>query len=220
MSRRIAILISGSGTNMLAIAEAVRSGELDAQITFVGSDKKEAPGLAKAEQLGLAVIFFSYKNGKAAAEKEIAGMVDSTDTDWIVLAGYMRILSADFTGRFAGRIINIHPSLLPAFPGAHAINDAWNYGVKVTGVTIHIVDELVDHGKILAQRAVQIDDGDTLETLEDKIHKTEHQLYKAVLKQLFQDPAKTGGKSLRIGAGETGKPSEKTCGNDYTKGVS
>lgn len=185
MKPQIAILISGSGTNMLAIAEAVHAGELDAEISFVGSDKENAEGLAKAAGLGLKTKTFSYKNGRSNAEEAIAEAVMATDTQWIVLAGYMRILSPDFVKRFTGQIINIHPSLLPAFKGAHAIDDAWNYGVKITGVTIHIVDELVDHGKILAQGAVEITDSDTLDTLRAKIHEIEHKLYKATLKKLF-----------------------------------
>lgn len=170
---------------MTALAEAAASGELEAEIAFVGSDKESAAGLQKARGLGLETKFFSYKDGKAAAEAEIAKAAEAARADWIILAGYMRILSPAFVNRFAGRIINIHPSLLPAFPGAHAIDDAWEYGVKVTGVTVHIVDELVDHGAILAQKAVEIYEDDTRETLEAKIHKTEHALYKSVLNKLF-----------------------------------
>lgn len=186
MKQRIAILISGSGTNMAALAEAAAAGELDAEIAFVGSDKEDAPGLAKASAAGLETKCFPYKDGKEAAEEKIADAVEAARADWIILAGYMRILSPAFVKRFAGRIINIHPSLLPAFPGAHAIDDAWAYGVRVTGVTVHIVDELVDHGAILAQKAVEICDGDTRETLEAKIHKTEHALYKSTLNKLFK----------------------------------
>lgn len=171
---------------MTALAEAAASGELEAGIAFVGSDKESAAGLEKARALGLETRFFSYKNGKAAAEAEIAEAAETARADWIILAGYMRILSPAFVNRFAGRIINIHPSLLPAFPGAHAIDDAWEYGVKVTGVTVHIVDEFVDHGVILAQKAVEICEDDTRETLEAKIHKTEHALYKSVLNKLFK----------------------------------
>lgn len=186
MKPRVAILISGSGTNMTALVEAVAGGELNAEITFVGSDKENAAGLKKAEKLGLRTEVFSYKNGKAKAEDAIAASLTESGSEWVILAGYMRILSADFVKKYRERIVNIHPSLLPAFPGAHAIDDAWNSGVKVTGVTIHLVDELVDHGRILAQRAVEITDVDTLETLEAKIHRTEHQLYKSTLKTLFQ----------------------------------
>lgn len=186
MKPRAAILISGSGTNMTALAEAVAAGELNAEITFVGSDKENAAGLEKAEKLGLRTEVFSYKNGKSKAEDAITASLTESGSEWVILAGYMRILSADFVKKYRERIVNIHPSLLPAFPGAHAIDDAWNSGVKVTGVTIHLVDELVDHGRILAQRAVEITDEDTLETLEAKIHRTEHQLYKSALKKLFQ----------------------------------
>lgn len=190
MKTRIAILISGSGTNMTALADAISAGELEAKIAFVGSDRAEAAGLGKALDRGFQTKVFSYKNGKAAAEEEIAQAAENTGTDWIILAGYMRILSPEFVKRFAGRIINIHPSLLPAFPGAHAIDDAWEYGVRVTGVTIHVVDELVDHGKILEQQAVEVTDEDTRETLEAKIHKTEYALYKAALKKLFNPRGK------------------------------
>lgn len=186
MKPRIVILISGSGTNMTALAEAAASGELDAEIAFVGSDNANAAGLEKARDLGLEARLFSYKEGKTAAEEEIAKAAEEARAGWIILAGYMRILSPAFVNRFAGRIINIHPSLLPSFPGAHAIDDAWEYGVKVTGVTVHIVDELVDHGVILAQEAVEISDDDTRETLEAKIHKTEHTLYKSALNKLFK----------------------------------
>lgn len=190
MKPRIAILISGSGTNMTALAEAVRSGELEAEIAFVGSDKAEAAGLTKALEMDLRTKIFSYKNGKAAAEEEIAKATENAGVNWIILAGYMRILSPEFVKRFAGKIINIHPSLLPAFPGAHAIDDAWEYGVTVTGVTIHVVDELVDHGKILAQQAVEVTEEDTREALEAKIHKAEYALYKATLKKLFYQQGK------------------------------
>lgn len=182
---RIAILISGSGTNMLALAKAVASGELNAEIVFVGSDMESAAGLDKARHLGLETRHFSYKEGKENAERAIIKAAEDAGVRWIVLAGYMRILSPAFVRRFKHRIINIHPSLLPSFPGAHGIEDAWKYGVKITGVTIHEVDELVDHGAILAQEAVEIADDDTLTTLEEKIHRVEHKLYKATLKRHF-----------------------------------
>ena len=153
-SPRIAILISGTGTNMHAILNAIKDGEL-----------------------------FSYKElGKADAEEAIALAIEEAGADWIVLAGFMRILSPDFVRRFAGRIINIHPALLPLFPGAHGIQDAWDAGVPETGVTIHIVDEEVDHGPILAQESVKREPEDTIETLEAKIHAVEHKLYKKTLK--------------------------------------
>lgn len=185
---RLAILISGTGTNMDAIVRAVKSGELQAEVTFVGSDKADAKGLITAAAHGIATHVFTYKRGEhAAAEEAIARTVEETKSDWIILAGYMRILSPEFVRRFHGRIINIHPALLPLFPGAHGIQDAWNAGVKETGVTVHIVDEEVDHGPILAQEKVIRTPDDTIETLEAKIHAVEHQIYKRTLKKFLQE---------------------------------
>ena len=184
---RIVILISGTGTNMEALLKASITGELPAQVSFVGSDRLEAKGLSTAAALGAQTrVFFYKRDGRAAAEEAIASAVEETHSDWIVLAGFMRVLSPEFVRRFKGRIINIHPALLPAFPGAHGILDAWNAGVPETGVTVHIVDEEVDHGPILAQEKVRRTAEDTLETLEAKIHAVEHQLYKRTLKEFLE----------------------------------
>ena len=172
---------------MEAILKASITGELPAQVSFVGSDRLEAKGLSTAAALGAPTrVFFYRRDGKTAAEEAIAKAVDETASDWIVLAGIMRILSPEFVRRFKGRIINIHPALLPAFPGAHGILDAWNAGVPETGVTVHIVDEEVDHGPILAQERVRRTPEDTLESLEAKIHAAEHQLYKRALKEFLE----------------------------------
>ena len=185
---RIAILISGTGTNMVALMKAAITGELPAEITFVGSDRLSAAGLEKAAALGAQTrVFFYKRDGRDAAEEAIAKAIDETHSDWIVLAGFMRVLSPKFVRRFKGRIINIHPALLPLFPGAHGIRDAWDAGVKETGVTVHLVDEEVDHGPILAQRSVSREPSDTIETLEAKIHAVEHVLYKETLKKFFED---------------------------------
>ena len=185
---RIAILISGTGTNMEALLKAAITGELKAQVSFVGSDRIEAKGLQTATALNAATrVFFYKKKGRAACESEIAAAIEETHTDWIVLAGFMRILSPEFVRRFKGRIINIHPALLPSFPGAHGILDAWNAGVPETGVTVHIVDEEVDHGPILAQQAVRREPGDTMESLEAKIHAVEHQIYKSALQKFLEE---------------------------------
>ena len=172
---------------MEAILKASITGELPAQVSFVGSDRLEAKGLSTAAALGAPTrVFFYRRDGKTAAEEAIAKAVDETASDWIVLAGFMRILSPEFVRRFKGRIINIHPALLPAFPGAHGMLDAWNAGVPETGVTVHIVDEEVDHGPILAQERVRRTPEDTLESLEAKIHAAEHQLYKRALKEFLE----------------------------------
>jgi formyltetrahydrofolate-dependent phosphoribosylglycinamide formyltransferase len=183
---RIAILISGTGTNMEAIVRACLSGELEAEVTFVGSDRPGAKGLTTATALGMQTKVFPYKiNGREVCEKQITEAINETKTDWIILAGFMRILSPDFVHIFKGRIINIHPALLPLFPGAHGIQDAWNAGVHETGVTVHLVDEKVDHGQILAQEKVKRLPDDTIETLEARIHETEHKIYKQTLKMFF-----------------------------------
>lgn len=187
---RIAVLISGRGTNMEAIVKATITGELDAEVTFVGSDRLSAKGLGTAQALGMNTRVFFYKSdGREKCEEQIAAAIEETKTDWIVLAGFMRILSPQFVRRFKGRIINIHPALLPKFPGAHGIQDAWNAGVKETGVTVHIVDEEVDHGQILAQASIERTPEDTIETLEAKIHETEHRIYKKTLQEFFQNQA-------------------------------
>ncbi len=199
-SPRIAILISGTGTNMHAIIRAVKDGELDAEVAFVGSDNPAAKGLETAALLGVETRVFPYRAfGRDIAEDVIAAAVEETGTDWIVLAGFMRILSPTFVRRFAGRVINIHPALLPLFPGAHGIRDAWDAGVDETGVTVHIVDEEVDHGPILAQEKVKRELGDTIETLEAKIHAVEHKLYKKTLKEFFAtNPVNHKGRTERV----------------------
>ena len=181
---RIAILISGTGSNMEKLVEACIDNELQAEVTFVGSDRISAKGIATAQSYGIDTKLFSYKDfGKELAEEKITEAISETSTDWIVLAGFMRILSPTFVRKFKGKIINIHPALLPSFPGAHAIQDAWDAGVTTTGVT---VDEEVDHGPILAQEKVERCPSDTIETLEARIHKTEHRIYKTALKSFFE----------------------------------
>jgi formyltetrahydrofolate-dependent phosphoribosylglycinamide formyltransferase len=184
-----AILISGNGTNMAEIIKAQRRGALDADIALVISDNPNAPGLRRARGLDCRTLVVPYAPGRPREENEsgIVKAIEENGVDWIILAGFMRILSADFVRRFSGRIVNIHPSLLPAFPGAHAIRDAFEAGADFTGVTIHIVDELVDHGPIIAQEEVPILPGDTEETLESKIHSVEHSLYPKILQELLNE---------------------------------
>ncbi len=183
----IAILLSGRGSNMVALAERCASGDIDADITFVASDKTDAPGLERARHLGLRTVVLPYREkGQATAESLLSDMADDEGVDWIILAGFMRLLSPAFVNGRRGRIVNIHPSLLPAFPGVNAIGQAWDYGVTVTGVTIHLVDEKMDHGPILAQEALAIKAREGLEDLEERIHALEHRLYGDTLKRLFR----------------------------------
>jgi len=181
----MAILISGRGTNMEALAGKCKSGELNANVALVASDKADALGLNKAKAMNLKALVLPYDRGRAIAEAALDEELRKHSVDWIVLAGFMRILSSQFMARHSERVVNIHPSLLPAFPGTQAIKDAYEYGVKVTGVTVHLVDEIVDHGPILNQAEVRVLDEDSLESLEAKIHEVEHDIYWRTLKDLF-----------------------------------
>lgn len=171
---------------MVALAEKCFAGQLDAEIAFVAADREDAEGLGKALELGLPVHVFSYRKlGRENAEKALTKKLRAERVDWVVLAGFMRILSPEFVEGFPMRIVNIHPSILPSFPGTDSIRQAWEYGVRVTGVTVHLVDGKVDHGPILAQKSVAVNPDDTLERLEAAIHEVEHQIYWETLRTLF-----------------------------------
>ncbi|NLB83691.1 MAG: phosphoribosylglycinamide formyltransferase [Synergistaceae bacterium] len=180
-----AILISGKGSNMEAIAEAVASKKLNGRIAFVASDNPGATGLKRAADLGLPTAVLPYAEGKKKGEEELRKLCALHGVEWIVLAGFLSILSPEFVRSFKNRIVNIHPSLLPSFPGKHGIVDAWRRGVKITGVTVHLVDEGVDTGPILAQQALKICPGESIESLEERIHRAEHSLYRKTLALLF-----------------------------------
>lgn len=192
MSPRVAILISGHGTNMLALIERFRSGETPGEVVFVASDNPEAPGLEKASALGVRTRIYPYREkGRKVCEEAMRKDLAANGVDWIILAGFMKVLSPDFVSAFSGKIVNIHPSLLPSFPGVDAIGQAWRYGVKLTGVTVHLVDEKVDHGPILAQEALRIDEGESMESLESRVHELEHRLYWVTLRDLFLGKIRT-----------------------------
>jgi phosphoribosylglycinamide formyltransferase-1 len=174
---RIAVLVSGAGSNMVALADAVARGELDADLAVVVSDVEDAPALDRATERGLATATVPFdRTDRPAWEARLADAVAAHDVDVVVLAGFMRILSGAFLARWPDRVVNVHPSLLPAFRGADAVGDALAAGVHVTGVTVHLVDELVDHGPILAQEAVEVLPGDTRESLHARLHAVEHRL--------------------------------------------
>ena len=178
-SKRIAILISGRGSNMIALADAVRDGAIrNAEIAAVVSDKRDAAGLAKARERGIETIVIP-RAGRAREEhdREIIAALKSRDIDLICLAGYMRVLSREFIGAYRGRILNIHPSLLPAFRGLNAQQQALSHGAKTSGCTVHFVDETLDGGPIIAQREVPVNEDDTVESLSARILIEEHKLY-------------------------------------------
>lgn len=185
--RRIAVFASGSGTNFEAIVTACEQGILEAEVALVVCDKPQAGVVARAAAHGVEVFAFSPKNyaSKADFEAEVVRRLDAAGVELICLAGYMRIAGEVLLGAYAGRIVNIHPSLLPAFAGAHAIEQAFEYGVKVFGVTIHYVDATLDGGRIIAQRAFEYDGGDVAE-VERMIHAVEYPLYVETIGKLLK----------------------------------
>lgn len=185
--KKIAVFASGSGTNFQAIIDATEAGELNAEIVLLICDKPDAFAIQRARQNNIEVFQFSAKNyiNKQAFETEIKEKLNDLQVEWIVLAGYMRLIGEVLLTAFDGRIINIHPSLLPAFPGKDAILQAFQARVKITGVTVHYVDEGMDTGPIIDQAPVHIEESDTIETLRTKIQKVEHRLYTEVLKKLI-----------------------------------
>lgn len=186
---KIGILISGRGSNMVAIVDAVRSGEIpDSRVAVVISDKVNAAGLEKASERGIETVVIERK-GRTREEHdlEIVAELRHRGIELVCLAGYMRLLSPMFVQSFPDRIINIHPSLLPAFPGLDAQKQAFDAGVKVTGCTVHYVDELLDHGKIILQKEVEVCDGDTVEELSARILEQEHSLYVEAIAKIVQD---------------------------------
>lgn len=176
---KIGILISGRGSNMSALIEAVNTGEIpNSEIAVVISDKPDAAGLQKAREKGVETIVIERRNRtRREHDAEIVAELKKRSVELICLAGYMRLLSAEFIEAFRNKIINIHPSLLPSFPGLDAQRQAFEYGVKFSGCTVHFVDEGLDSGAIIAQKAVPVLDDDTLETLSARILEQEHRLY-------------------------------------------
>jgi phosphoribosylglycinamide formyltransferase-1 len=176
--KKIGILISGRGSNMLAIIEAVEQGRLDAEVALVISNITTAAGLEKARQHGIETLAVSHK-GLAREEHErlVVAELKARNVELVCMAGYMRLLSPYILSEFPQRVLNIHPSLLPAFPGLEAQHQALDYGVKISGCTVHFVDENLDHGPIIKQTAVPIYDDDTEETLSARILSEEHRTY-------------------------------------------
>ncbi len=190
MSISIAVLVSGTGSNLKAILEAVKQGRVDAAVSVVISNKPEAKALQVAAEYGVkAVAIASRGLSREDHEDLLITELSKHRVDYVVLAGYMRVLTGRFLNHFRHadgyfKVINIHPALLPAFPGMHGYEDAFAYGVKVSGITVHLLDEQVDHGPILAQEAFKRLDDDTLETFKARGLEVEHRLYPAVLQAI------------------------------------
>ncbi|WP_347552606.1 phosphoribosylglycinamide formyltransferase [Pseudalkalibacillus hwajinpoensis] len=190
--RKIAVFASGSGSNFEAIAAAIENGQLEAEVALVVCDRPGAKVEKRAERYGIPVLSFNPKSYESKADFEtfLLQQLNEAGIEWIFLAGYMRLIGPTLLQGFEGRIVNIHPSLLPAFPGKDAIGQAFEAGVKITGVTVHFVDEGMDTGQIIDQDSVRIYEGDTKEDLGRKIQAVEHLLYPAVIRSLLQEKIK------------------------------
>ena len=192
---KIAILISGRGSNMLALLDAIRDGRLEAEVSIVISNIESAAGLTKARERGIATLVISHKNRtREEHDREIVSELKRRDVQLICLAGYMRLLGSYFVRSFENRILNIHPSLLPAFPGVDAQRQALEHGVKLTGCTVHLVDEQLDHGPIVLQRAVEVLDDDTVEALSARILEQEHRIYPEAVSRVLSRTFRVDGR--------------------------
>jgi phosphoribosylglycinamide formyltransferase-1 len=200
---RVAVLISGRGSNFVALAKAIRREVIPARIVLVVSNDPCAAGLQKAAEMGIetAVIPHRAYPNRAAHEAAVIAELGRVDAEWVCLAGYMRLLSAGFVGRYRERMLNIHPSLLPAFPGLNVQQKALDHGVKVSGCTVHLVDEGLDSGPIVVQRAVPVLDNDTDDSLSARILEQEHQAYPEALRRLLTEPWSIVGRRVLFGRG-------------------
>jgi phosphoribosylglycinamide formyltransferase-1 len=202
--KSLGILLSGRGSNFVAIADNIDAGRIrDARIAVVISNKADAPGIATARQRGLtAVVIPSKGRSREEHDREVVATLKQHGVDLICLAGYMRLLSPWFVRQFPHQILNIHPSLLPAFPGLEAQEQAFAYGVKVSGCTVHFVDEELDHGAIILQKAVQVLDSDDEHTLTARILEQEHIAYSEAIKIVLEGNFEIAGRRLRVSQSE------------------
>ena len=196
--KNIAVFASGNGTNLQAIIDHISRGCLRANLALVVSDKPQAFALKRAKRAHIKTLCVDPKKFKTRTDCErfVIRHLKKEKIDLVVLAGFMRILSPYFIKKYRNRIINIHPALLPAFKGACAIKDAFCYGVKVTGVTVHLVDEKVDHGPIILQEPVCVSDGESLEKLEAKIHQAEHRVYPQTIGKILSKKFSVKGRKV------------------------
>lgn len=200
-SSRIAVFASGQGSNFAALIEAQRTGRLGGgSIELLVSDRPEAPVAQRAEDAGIPALLLRPKDfaSRELYEAEIVAGLKQRDIGLVVLAGYMRLITPVLLEPFAGRIINIHPSLLPAFAGKDAIGQALDYGVKLTGVTVHFVDGGMDTGPVIAQRSVAVEAGDTAGSLAERIHQVEYELYPEVVSAFAAGKVELNGRKVSI----------------------
>jgi len=197
--KKLGILISGRGSNFEAIARNVQAGKINAEIGVVISNKEEAAGLAIARQMGLNAICIPSKGKEREAfERELVAALRQHEVDLVCLAGFMRVLTPYFICEFKGRILNIHPAILPSFPGVESQKQALEYGAKYTGCTVHFVDEGVDTGPVVCQAVVPILDGDTVEALAARILKEEHRIYTEAVNLVIEDKIRIEGRRVLV----------------------
>lgn len=203
MSRRrlqLGVLVSGGGTNLQSILDAVGGGALDADVRLVLSNRPKAGGLERARAAGVPALAISHRRfeTREAFDAALVAALEEHGVEWVALAGFMRVLTPTFLRAFPGRVVNIHPALLPAFPGVEAQHQAWEYGVKIAGCTVHFVDDGVDTGPILGQVAVPVLDDDDAERLRQRILVEEHRLYPRVLQWLAEGRVVRDGRRTRL----------------------
>jgi phosphoribosylglycinamide formyltransferase-1 len=200
MKKRIAVFASGFGSNLQALIDYSRTQGLNGKIVLVFSNNKNAYALKRAKKSKIKAVFMDplkYKS-RQQYDLKIVELLKKERIDLIVLAGYMFLLSPEFVKKFKNKILNIHPALLPSFKGEHGIQDAYDYGVKITGVTVHFVDEDLDSGPIILQSPCYIKDGESVEKLEEKIHKVEHKIYPRAVKYFCEDRLVIKGRKVKI----------------------
>jgi phosphoribosylglycinamide formyltransferase-1 len=196
-NRRLGILISGRGSNFEAIAASIDTGRLDAEIAIVISNVETAPGLARAQDRGLhAICIPSQGKVREQFDTELVEALDRADVGLVVLAGFMRIFSGVFTSAYPNLILNIHPALLPSFPGLHVQQQALDYGVKFSGCTVHIVDSVLDGGPIVQQAVVPVLDNDAEETLSERILAEEHRIYSEAIERILSGTCEIHGRRV------------------------
>ena len=196
----IAVFASGRGTNFGAVIRAVKKGKIEANLALLVCDNPKAGAIGRAKRAGVKVALVKREEflSKEDFENKILEHLEREAIDLIVLAGFMRLLGAGLIQKYKDRILNIHPAILPSFKGTRGIEDAFGYGVKVTGITVHFVDEKMDHGPIILQEAVKIKEDDTLESLEAKVHKAEHKIYPQAIKLFVEGKLKVIDRKVKI----------------------
>lgn len=200
MKKKVVVLVSGRGTNLQALIDASRSGFIPGEISLVISDNPQAQALRRAQEAGIPTLVLDYRSfpNKRTYEAALLEVLERESPDLICLAGYMRIVGKEIVQRFRNRIMNIHPSLLPAFPGLEAQRQAVEYGVKVSGCTVHFVDEGMDTGPIILQATCPVFEDDTPETLAERILKYEHQIYPQAVKLFLEGKLEVRGRKVFI----------------------